>query len=255
MPGIHEPGKCSVSSGRGLVLLSLVWLMVFFYVLPAASAEHAGFTLNSADTPPYSSPDYTGIYDIILQNAFDQVGVQIIINHLASSRSIENVEIGIDDGEFARIKGLSSTYRNILLVDEKLVDFAFTAFAKDKSLLLEDWNSLSRYNVAYLKGWKIYEKNSVGAKSVLVSSSEEELFRLLINDRVDIVLYERLRGLSFLEKNNIHGVFPLSRPLAVKGMYLYLNKRHAALITPLQQALKAVKATDEYAELVNPPVH
>ncbi len=208
-------------------------------------------TLNTADKAPYSTQDGSGIYDRILLKAFNLAGIDFKINHLPSARSIENVDIGLDDGEYARIKGLSEKYSNIRRVDEKLVDFSFTAFAKDPDMVVDNWNSLKGYNVAFLRGWKIYEINVIDAKSIQVSSSEEELFGLLQNGRVDVILYERLRGLDFMRRKNIKGIFPIERPLSLRGMYLYVNKKHESLIPKLEDALKTLKTTGEYSDIIN----
>lgn len=228
-------------------------LIVFFTVscLTASGVSGELYTLNTADSPPYSTPYQGGIYDKLIFKVFDNLGLSVKINRLPSARSLENVEVGIDDGEYARIKGLSAEYENIQIVDEKLIDFAFTAFSKDPVIRIDGWNSLKPYNVAFIKGWKIYETNVKDSRSVLVVSSEEELFNTLVNDRVDIILYERLRGLHFIKKNNIEGVAVLDQPLSTRGMYLYMNRAHGKLVPKIEQALKTMKGNGEYKAILD----
>lgn len=234
----------------GVVFCCIVFSLSQLTFGVASSKADKTISLNTADSSPYSTPDDVGLYDKILLRVFELVGVNITINHLPSARSIENVDLGIDDGEYARIKGLTKKYANILIVDEKLLDFAFTAFSKNADIKLKNWNSLRDYNVAYIRGWKIYEKNVTGTRSVQVSSSEDELFKLLLSDRVDIVLYEQLRGIDYMKRNNIYGIHPLREPLSVRGMYLYFNKEHEAVIPKIEKALKTLKSTGEYSDIV-----
>lgn len=219
---------------------------------PAISFADSLFTINTADQPPYSTKDHTGIYDLLVAEIFEKLGVKIKINHLSSARSLENVEVGLDDAEFARIRGLSRTYPNIRIVDEKLIDFAFTAFARNPSIVLSDWNSLKPYHVAFIKGWKIYEMNVQECKSRNIVSSEQELFNMLLNNRVDMILYERLRGIDYMKNNNIDGIHALQSPLAVRGMYLYVNKRNEYMIPKIEKTLKDLKKDGEYQDIIHP---
>lgn len=237
-------------------VVTTLFFVHFLLVSSAAASPDAPdgggkFTLNSADSPPYSTPAGTGLYDKILKRAFELSGINITINHLPSARSIENVDLGIDDGEFARIKGLTEKYPDIRIVEEKLIDFGFTAFARNPEIKITNWSSLQNFNVAYIRGWKIYEKNVTKYNSLQISTSEDGLFKLLLSDRVDIILYEQLRGLDYMKRHSITGIYPLKDPLSVRGMYLYLNKKHEAVIPRVEKALKQLKSNGEYHNILS----
>lgn len=199
------------------------------------------FTLNTADKPPYSSPENDGFYDLLLQKAFSRIGIDVKINHLPSARSIKNVALGIDDAEFARIAGLSSKYPNIVMVDEELMKMRFTAFSKKPELSLSSWQDLSNYSIGHIRGWMIFEKNIPTGTETNIVASDEEMFDLLLNDRVDLVLYDELRGREYLERKGIKTIFPSQQPLASRGMHLYVNKKHEFLIPNINKALAEAK--------------
>jgi len=234
-----------------VVVLSAVCAVCLNLITVNASYAQDIFTVNTADSPPYSTENEDGVYDRIILMVFGNIGMKVKINHLDSARSVENVDVGLDDAEYARIKGLSNRYHNLRVVDEKLIDFSFTAFSKDSSIIINGWDSLKNYHVAYMRGWKIYEKNVKNTKSVLQVTTEKELFQLLENDRVDIILYELLRGHQYLKDRNVEGIYPLSNPLSVKGMYLYVNKKHDKLIPDIEQSLRAMKERGEYKNIVD----
>jgi polar amino acid transport system substrate-binding protein len=232
----------------------LVCLMLFA-LSPCESQAHQKsefFSINTADQPPFSTASNTGIYDLIITRLINGLGIKFHINHLPSARSIENLDLGIDDAEYARIEGLGWHYPHIRMVGEPLVDFNFTAFTRDAGIALEGWGDLKNYNVAFLKGWKIYEMHVKETKSLLIVASEKEMFNLLVKGRVDVILYERRRGLDYMRRNGIPGVHALQKPLAVRPMYLYLNEKHEKLIPELENGLRVMKASGEYRQILVP---
>lgn len=230
------------------VAVCLTVFLVFTSTLSSFAAD--SFTLNTADQAPYSTNDNTGVYDHIVMEVFRALGKSPKINHLPSARSLENVNTGVDDGEYARISGLTATNPNVRMVNEKLLDFAFTAFVRNPDLHIRDWNDLNGYNVAFINGWKIYETEVKNAASILRVPSDKELFNLLASGRIDVALYERRRGLHYLRSHKLEGIYPLDPPLAVKGMHLYLHMRHESMIPAVDQALRAFKQTAEYRQLL-----
>lgn len=229
--------------------ITILTLLMLFSVKSSAFAE-PGLTINTADSAPHSKPDNSGFYDVIVSKAFERIALKISINHLPSKRSIFNVNAGIDDGEYARIKGINKTYENLVLVDENLIDFLFNAFSKDKTVNINNWSDLKDYNVAYISGWKIYEANVKSFKSLITVSEQNELFDLLTNDRVDLILFEKWRGIDHITNSGLAEIYPSPEPLAKKGMYLYLHKRHKALVPELQKAIKNIKDEGQYDKIV-----
>jgi polar amino acid transport system substrate-binding protein len=230
--------------------ITILFLCLFF---PDSQAEAKAefFSVNTADQPPYSTNSDTGLYDQIILRLFKEMNIQVQINHLPSARSIENLDLGLDDAEYARIEGLSNHYPHIRIVNERLFDFAFTAFSKNGNIFIENWEALEKYNVAFLKGWKIYEVNVNKTKSLQVVSSEEELFSMLVNDRVDVILYEQLRGFDYMQRKKISGIHALQKPLAIRGMYLYLHEKHEKLIPEIEARLQAMKISGEYQRILD----
>ncbi|MCK5200529.1 MAG: transporter substrate-binding domain-containing protein [Spirochaetales bacterium] len=225
-------------------------IIVLILFLGSVNISALELSLNSADTAPYSTPDNTGFYDILLEEVFDDLGIDIKINHLLSKRSIQNADNGIDDGEYARTEGREAEYKNLRLVPEALVEFYFVAYSKDPDIVISDWESLADYNVAYINGW-VYLKNNVPASTeVTLVSNEDSLFKMLLNDRVDLILYSRLRGLSKKKKDGLADIIILDPPLATRGMYLYMHYKYEDIIPDIVSSLKGFKDSGRYAEIM-----
>ena len=77
----------------------------------------------------------------------------------------------------------------------------------------------------------------------------QQLFRLLNLKRIDVALYERWLGLALLRQQDIKDVRMLEPILANKEMFIYLHRRHAALVPKLAAALSAIKAEGLYQRL------
>lgn len=207
------------------------------------------FVLSTADTPPYSTEQNTGFYDALVAIAFERAGHDVTIVHQPSDRSLTDAISGQVDGEYARVAGLADDYDALVRVPERLSDFEFVVFARTPAPRVTTWADLATLHVAFIEGWQILESEVKQYASLTLVPDEELLFGLLPAGRVDVVIYERRRGDAYLERNDLEGVRAFDPPLAVKPMYLYLNRRHAALVEPLSEGLQALRRDGTVAEL------
>jgi polar amino acid transport system substrate-binding protein len=169
---------------------------------------------------------------------------------LPSERALLNANEGIDDGNFARVEGIDRLYPNLIRVPEEITEFEFVAFSKNLNIETTGWESLKPYNVAIITGWKILETSITDTLSLTKVKDEISLFRLLDLGRADLVIYDRRQGLAFVEAMKLQGITALDPPLAVKSMYLYLNKKHADLVSPMTEAIKRMKEDGTYRRIV-----
>ncbi len=205
-------------------------------------------SFNTADTAPYSREDNSGFYDILLTRIAEELGMDLRINHYPSKRSIQWADQGHDDGEYARIAGISETYPNLLMVKEPLVDFSFVAIVKKSAPYRPGtWQDLTGLRVGYLNGWKIFEDNLKEVSDVEVLQSVDNLFNMLMADRLDVILYSRLRALDYIRSHeDMSGLVIIDPPLSVRPMYLYMNARKADLIPLIEKELRHMKESGEY---------
>ena len=219
----------------------------------AVAAELPVLVLNDPTEAPYTMPDGSGFLDAIAGEAFRRAGVKLRLVKLPAERALINADLGIGDGDLSRIAGLETLYPNLISVPEKLADLTFAAFSKDATLPAR-WDAIRARPVGYIKGWKIYEKQLSGAGNLVEADDAQQLFRLLKLNRIDVALYERWFGLALLRQQDIKDVRMLEPALATKEMFIYLHKRHAALVPKLAAALRAIKAEGLYQRLYNEKV-
>lgn len=226
---------------RLLVLASLLsWL-------PPAFADAQTITISTNNTPLD-----TKALQQLSQEACRRIGIGFKLVHLPSERSLTAANLGEIDGEGLRVAGLSNQYPNLIQVPERYVRISFVAFARDASISLDSgWDSLRPYSVAFITGWKMFEANASGARAVNKVDQPEQLFRMLDGGRVDLALYTRADGLALARSMELPTIAPLSPALKDVDMYLYLHRRHEALVPRLAQALREMKKDGTYNRILS----
>jgi len=227
---------------RVLLLFSLASLLF----TPLSAAEK--LVLNAGSAAPFVCEDGNGFYDLLVRELFRRMGLEAEVIALPSERALLNANAGIEDGNIARTKGIEKNYTNLVRVPGKVVDFEFMVFTEKADFQVTGWDSLKPYDVGFITGWKILEKNVTGTRSTKRVRSREQLFELLDNRRVDIVIHDRWGGLWWLQQHpgNIHYLEP---PLDTRELFLYLNRKHRDLVPLAASTLAAMKQDGEYQRI------
>ncbi len=229
-------------------LFMLIASALLFKASIGYAAEPATLVLNDTNEAPFTTSDQNGFLDVVASEAFRRVGLKLRLVKLPAERGLLNANAGLEDGDLTRIAGLETQYPNLIRVPEKLIDWSFTAFSKDPSIAAR-WEIIRQHPVGHIKGWKIYEQRLANATQVVSVEDAAQMFRLLDLNRIEIALYTRWMGEALIRQQGIKGVHALEPPLATREMFIYLHKRHAALVPKLAEALRAIKAEGLYDRL------
>jgi len=215
----------------------------------ACVAQTATLSLTTGALPPLTaSPGHPGFIDQLARAAFARIGVPVEVTTVPTERSLLNVNAGLDDGDIFRVEGVDREYPNLVRIPEKTLDNDFVAYTKRVDIQIRTWADLKPYSVAYATGWKPYERNVQGVRDLTKTPSIHELFPLLENGRADVVLVDRWQG-QWVVRQQGHKVRLIEPPLARFEMFMYLHKRHAALVPRVAQALRDMKADGTYRRL------
>jgi polar amino acid transport system substrate-binding protein len=223
-----------------LVLAILLWCTGGYAAPPTT------IVLATADGAPLSMADGSGFHDRVVREAFIRIGRGMETVHVPAERALQNADQGIEAGVYVRVAGLEETYRNLTMVPESVTDYEFVAFSKNRNLHMQGWEDLQAHEVGIITGWKILENNIRGSKSPLKVKNAELLFRALADDKVGVIVYNRLDGYGTLKELGLSGIHVAERPLAVRPMFLYLHKDHRQLTVPLAEALREIKRDGTY---------
>ena len=227
----------------------LAGLLLVFGLAPAV-AGNPTLTLSTNNTPL----DRKAL-EQLSQKSLRRIGVDLKLVSLPSERSLTAANLGEVDGEGLRVGGLGGPdgpYPNLIQVPERFVRISFVAFSKNATISLDNgWDSLKPYRIAFINGWKMFEANAQGARVVNKVDKPEQLFRMLDEGRVDLMLYTHADGLLLARNLGLTSVAPLSPALKEVDMYLYLHKKHQALVPKLTQAIRDLKADGSYNRILS----
>ena len=116
----------------------------------------------------------------------------------------------------------------------------FVAYAARADVQVRDWADLARYSVAYVTGWKLFERRVTAAREVTTVRALDQLFPLLAAGRADVVLLDRWQGIWLAREAGL-SLRALEPYLARADMFMYLHRRHEALVAPLAAAVAAAR--------------
>jgi polar amino acid transport system substrate-binding protein len=181
---------------------------------------------------------------------FRRIGVEARLTALPAERALINANSGIDDGDMFRPPGIEEIYPNLIMVPEKLVDFEFIAYSKRPEIKIRNFDDLKPYALGFVRGYKNIESRVTQVREVALVTNTEQLFDLIDNDRVDIIIIGRI-GKMVNQEAVAHRLTAHQPALFSTGMHLYLHQKHAALVPRLAQALKGMKADGSYRKIVD----
>ena len=211
---------------------------IIFYIVFSSSITLAEskMTLNSGTAEPFINADGSGFYGELVKEVFSKLNIDAKVVRLPSSRSIINANKGIYDGVIARTKCFEKKFKNLIRVPVPILKFKFVAYSLDKKIDVTSWSSLKPYSVGFIRGWRIYEKNVVDTKKLTPVQNAEQLFKLLLNKRADLILFEYYRG-SWWNKHLNANAHLIGSPIVEKDMFIYMHKKHAALVPEISKVL------------------
>lgn len=206
--------------------------------------------ISTSVVAPYTTPERQGFLDQLVAAVFREVGLQadVLVYPAASERSLLNANEGLDDGQALRVAGLEKIYPNLIQVPEPVIMNDFVALSARHRFATPGWDALKPYTVSYLIGWKVFENNVPPDTDRTLVREAGQLFTLLAQDRVDVALYERWQGLAQARATGVK-VRVMEPPLLRTPMYMYLHKKHAALVPQVAQALARLKHNGMYQRI------
>lgn len=182
------------------------------------------------------------INEIIIRHAYQKLGIQLIIKKLPAARALQESNAGEFDGELFRISGISKKYPNLLMIPVVSYEVSVRAYSKRSDIKVASWNSLKAFKIGIERGVQFSEEATQGMNRQIVNTNQQ-LFRLLNKNRVDIVVSDEWSAFGTLMALQRTG-FPvkLIKELSprIMGIQLhhYLHTKHMALIPKINQAIK-----------------
>lgn len=221
----------------GLILkISIQWMLIFLTSVSLLHAKSPSLVFTTIEGSINSKPCIE-----ILTQAYEQLDIQFRVKYYPAERSLVAANKGTLDGEIQRIAGVEKNYSNLIMIPQPIGKLEGCAFVKD--IRLEPgtgWAGLKPYRIGILRGSKFSEHPTQNMERVL-SYDHKNLFHLLDQGRIDVVVVARLTGMLELKKGNYKGITRIDPPLVELPIFHYIHKRHQNLVQPLSEVLYKMK--------------
>lgn len=226
------------------------FVLALVAAVPAVAADR--LVLSTGMREPWTTDDHTGFTNLLITALFRRIGREAEVTfNPAAARALQLADSGTDDGLAARIAGLEVQYPNLIRVPEPIFvnDFIAATLPGGPSGI-RNWTDLAPHAVSYINGWQIFEKNITKSRELAQAKDSSQLLSLLKAGRTEIVLHERWQALWHAKVLDmpIHIHEP---PLAQVPMYLYLHRRHAALVEPVAVELRKMRTDGGYKTITD----
>lgn len=169
----------------------------------------------------------------IILKLYNKLGYKVSFVDLPNKRSLFNAQFGKCFAEVGRIKSASSL-KNIILSDVPVHFIRARAYSlSDK---VKTWKDLKYYSVGAIRG-ELYAKKHLDPNKTFFSNSYEDLFTLLYNKKVDLVvgLDDAVENLALHDDVVVSEVALFEAPL-----YHILNIKNKALMPQVNKVLKEI---------------
>jgi polar amino acid transport system substrate-binding protein len=232
--------------------------------MTAAAAAGESWIAAADQRLRFATPLDEGRFTVYLKAVFDElgrrIGIPCTLVELPKKRCLSDADQGLHDGVAARISGLRSRgYTNLVRVDASHYTVQHIVFARpdggagdipDLDALL-DAARQRHLQIGYLQGSKQAEHllAPLPAKNRIALNLPEQAFRMLAAGRLSAYLagpgivnravLKRLKAAAPEDSGmqEVAEVFIASE----SALYPYLHAKHAALVPPVEAALRGMK--------------
>lgn len=216
--------------------------LLAFLALSAPVRAADELVLSSGMHEPWTTPEGAGFTSLFVAEAFQRLGLKAkVVFNPAAARALALANDGADDGLAARIGGLEMEYSNLVRVPEPIFVNDFVAATVGPKPTIRSWADLPAHSVGYILGWQVFEHNLPAMTSLTVAKDSKQLLGLLKSGRVEVILHERWQ-VRWLAREQGLALTVQEPPLVSTPMYMYLNRKHAALVPRMAATLAAMKA-------------
>jgi len=175
-----------------------------------------------------------------VEAAARRAGIGVAARALPPDRGMVLANKGEVDGAVGRTELAASAYPDLVRVPEPVYLYAPTAFAYRKYDVANGWKSLRGHTLCVRRGYTLTERRTSGMQRQRLDS-DASLLRMLRQGGCQIVVMDRRNTVVQAAMAADPDLLELLPPLEEVPLYLFLHKRHTALVPRLVEALRQLK--------------
>jgi ABC-type amino acid transport substrate-binding protein len=212
--------------------LTLCALVSLFVLIEAACAQD---TLRFSG---FDAPNLTPEAERILSRAYEELGIRIETVKLSPRRALLDSASGKTDGELVRVKIVGTAHESLIRVDVPIIEARTYAYASKPELRGKPFGELKHLRIGHVAGARFASELADGFSEVWTAETPEQLFEMLLRDRLDLVIVGEGTGRRVIREREIKEVFHLTPSLRTVSFYHYLHEKHAALVPRIEAVLR-----------------
>ncbi|WP_445232149.1 substrate-binding periplasmic protein [Duganella rhizosphaerae] len=189
------------------------------------------------------------VLTLICTDAFDQLGKDVDVRLYPPLRGALEAGAGKIDGEVGRAYAYGDNHPNLIRVGEALLSFRVTAFTRIPGLKISGWDSLkgTSYRVQYRSGYTTFKtqlEQILPARQISSVVDSQLGLQNVALGRTDIFVdLEEFGELQLARLQNRYGDVYNAGLVQDTPVYIYLHKRHAALVPRLAEIVARMKSS------------
>lgn len=188
---------------------------------------------------------------IVLSQVYENIGINITISPLPGKRAQYVANTGMKDGEIMRIWTYGDENPNTIRVPTPYYYLETMPFVLKKSeILILKKQDLAKYRLTKIRGVKHTNNITQGLTRTYEMSSTDDMFKLLLSGKVDVVLTNTLDGNIALERLGLRNVITMDKPLAQLSLYHYIHKNNKNLVPLVDKEIQRIKNNGQLAALI-----
>ena len=169
---------------------------------------------------------------------------------LPNQRSLINANRGIFDGEAARIWEINESYPNLIRVPVSIHSLDLLILSRHK-IVIKKMSDLKNYHIGVIRGMKISEKlaKDIEPLSITAATSHLSLFKMLKNNRLDIIISNKIGLFTNISAIKNKGFHLVKKPLISRPLYVHLHQKHKALVPKFEKVFKSMRDDGTYQRI------
>jgi polar amino acid transport system substrate-binding protein len=180
------------------------------------------------------------ITSAILQHAYAQINHQISVISMPNDRALQFANDGEVDGALYRVRNINSIFKNLVIVPVPLMMIEYSVFSTKYFVAINSWSDLSPYKIGYLRGIINIEENTL-SMALEAAPTLQSVFKKMLLGRSDVVVCEKITGLSIIKELNLTNVKMLKTALPTFPIFHFVHKSHTDIVPRLTAVLNTMR--------------
>ncbi len=181
----------------------------------------------------------------VVRAAYKKIGFAVEFNDVPARRALEWANIGITDGDLARIDGTEKKFTNLIKISTPVTEFKGVVFTKHIKKDISSWKDLKELSIGIIGGIRYSDIGTKGLNRILAQDMPH-LFKLLSKDRIDVAVAVLDAGRIEIHKNfKGEQIHVIGHPIFSAPLFHFVHKKNKALVPQLEAAFQEMMKNGE----------